>query len=304
MKNRSLTALVSAFARAYHAEHNQYPVFKDSLARAILTDEEYSNIGVQMSQGIGFFLPEFKGSQEEALRAVVDFQLSPTPLGRAAFTEQALHNAVMLGAGQYLILAAGYDTFAYRQPEWAGHLQIYEIDHPATAEDKRLRTAVLFPGQPANVHEVPADLTEAGWEKLLLAAPEFDPSRISFSSLLGISYYLTKTEFKQLLSVLADMLPAGSSFAFDYPDGFTFTSEAGERTQKQVMMAAQSGEPMQASYTYPELEQLLEDCGLLIYRHLIPPEITRELFQAYNDKQPEHPLSAFDNVNYCLAVKR
>ncbi|MBY0011194.1 class I SAM-dependent methyltransferase [Paenibacillus typhae] len=304
MKNRSLTALVSAFARAYHAEYNQHPVFNDSLARAMLTDEEYHNIGVQMSQGIGFFLPDFKGSQEEALRAVVDFQLSPTPLGRAAFTEQALHNAVMLGAGQYLILGAGYDTFAYRQPEWASQLQIYEIDHPATAEDKRRRTAELLPPKPANVHAVPADLAEPRWEKLLLAAPEFDPSRISFSSLLGISYYLTKTEFEQLLSVLAELLPAGSSFAFDYPDGLTFTPEAGERTQKQVMMAARAGEPMQASYTYPELEQLLEDCGLLIYRHLTPPEITRELFQAYNDKQPEYPLSAFDNVNYCLAVKR
>ncbi|CAM4459999.1 class I SAM-dependent methyltransferase [Paenibacillus typhae] len=304
MKNRSLTALVSAFARAYHAEYNQHPVFNDSLARAMLTDEEYHNIGVQMSQGIGFFLPDFKGSQEEALRAVVDFQLSPTPLGRAAFTEQALHNAVMLGAGQYLILGAGYDTFAYRQPEWASQLQIYEIDHPATAEDKRRRTAELLPPKPANVHEVPADLAEPRWEKLLLAAPEFDPSRISFSSLLGISYYLTKTEFEQLLSVLAELLPAGSSFAFDYPDGRTFTPEAGERTQKQIKIAAQAGEPMQASYTYPELEQLLEDCGLLIYRHLTPPEITKELFQAYNDKQPEHPLSAFDNVNYCLAVKR
>lgn len=304
MKNRSLTALVSAFSRAYHAEHNRHPVFKDSLARAILTDEEYHDIGFNMSQGTGFFLPEFRGSQEEGLRAVVDWQLSPTPLGRAAFTEQALHNAVMLGAGQYLIVAAGYDTFAYRQPEWANHLQIYEIDHPATAEDKRRRTAMFPNGKPANVHEVPADLTEAGWEKQLLAAPEFDPSRISFSSLLGLSYYLTKTEFKKLLSVLADLLPAGSSFAFDYPDGLTFTEKAGERTQKQLIIAARSGEPMKASYTYPELEQLLEDCGLLIYRHLTPPEITRELFQAYNEKQPEHPLSAFDNVNYCLAVKR
>lgn len=304
MKNRSFTALVSAFARAYHAEHNQHPVFNDSLARTMLTDEEYQNIGFHMSQGIGFFLPDFRGSQEEALRAVVDYQLSPSALGRAAFAEQELQNAVMLGAGQYLILAAGYDTFAYRQPDWAEPLQIYEVDHPVTAEDKRQRVDAFLQAVPANLHYVPADLAAPGWESGLLAAPEFDPARITFSSLLGISYYLTRTEFKQLLSVLAELLPAGSSFVFDYPDGNTFTPLAGERTQKQVMLAAQAGEPMQASYTYDGLEQLLEECGLLIYRHLTPAEITGELFQTYNDSQPEHKLSAFDNVNYCLAVKR
>lgn len=149
MKNRSFTALVSAFARAFHAEHNQHPVFNDSLARTMLTDEEYQNIGFHMSQGIGFFLPDFRGSQEEALRTVVDYQLSPSALGRAAFAEQALQNAVMLGAGQYLILAAGYDTFAYRQPDWAEPLQIYEVDHPVTAEDKRQRVdAFPKPGRP------------------------------------------------------------------------------------------------------------------------------------------------------------
>ncbi|WP_054940360.1 class I SAM-dependent methyltransferase [Paenibacillus ihuae] len=304
MKNKSITALVSAFARAYHAEHNQIKIFDDRLARELLTNEEYANISSNMSQGITFFLPEFTGTQEECLRAIVDWQLSPSPLGRAAFAEQALKNAVTLGARQYLIFAAGYDTFAYRQPDFADHLQIFEIDHPATGDDKQRRISALPWHVPSNVHYIPADFLEPDWQKGVLSCSAYDPDQISFSSLLGISYYLPKDSFKQLLSAIVMLLPSGSSIVFDYPDELTFTPQAGERTQKQLMMAAQAGEPMQASYSYRELEQMLEELNLLIYQHLTPAEITGQLFNAYNDSQPAHPIAAFDNVNYCLAVKR
>ncbi len=304
MESKSLTALVSAFSRAYHSEHNQIKIFDDQLARQLLTDEEYENIASNMSQAIAFFQPEFVGSQEQGLRKIVDHQLSPSPLGRAAFAEEALAVAAKMSARQYLIFAAGYDTFAYRQPKWATKLQIFEIDHPATAADKHRRVSTLQLDVPSNMHCISADFREPDWLSRVLACPAFDPSLLSFSSLLGISYYLTKDVFKHFLSVIASLLPSGSSIVFDYPDEQTFTSEAGERAQKQVMMAARAGEPMQASYSYLELEQMLEEVNLLIYQHLTPAEVTEQLFQSYNNSQPAHKITAFDNVNYCLAVKR
>jgi O-methyltransferase involved in polyketide biosynthesis len=33
-----------------------------------------------------------------------------------------------------VILGAGFDTFAYRQPFWAQAISIFEVDHPATQE--------------------------------------------------------------------------------------------------------------------------------------------------------------------------
>ncbi|WP_339222352.1 class I SAM-dependent methyltransferase [Paenibacillus sp. FSL W7-1332] len=303
MEKKSLTALVSAFSRAYHAKHNQVKIFDDPIAIQLLTDQEYEQIAFNMSQAVTFFRPSFVGSQEQALREVVDYQLSPSPLGRAAFAEQSLAVAAGLGAEQYLIFASGYDTFAYRQPEWAEKLRIFEIDHPVTAADKERRVSALPLAKPANLHCIAADFLEADWTSRLAACPAFDPERISFSSLLGISYYLPKQAFKQLLSSIARRVPSGSSFVFDYPDELTLTPEAGERAQKQVMMAMRAGEPMQAGYSYAELEQLLEEANLLIYQHLTPSEITRELFQAYNESQPDHKITAFDNVNYCLAVK-
>ncbi|MDD3243727.1 MAG: class I SAM-dependent methyltransferase [Eubacteriales bacterium] len=110
----SMTALVSAFSRWYHHEHAVQPIYDDTLAGALLSPDEKRAIAAQMSGGISFFCPGFQGSPKDALRRIVDGQLSPSPLGRAAFARRALRTAVTLGTRQFILLGAGYDTFAYR----------------------------------------------------------------------------------------------------------------------------------------------------------------------------------------------
>jgi methyltransferase (TIGR00027 family) len=144
MEQKSMTALVSAFSRAYHSENNDVKIFNDSVARLLLSEQEYSQIEKSMTQGIQFFNPGFNGSDVDALRWIVDNQLSPSPLGRSAFSEQALKNAVNSGARQYLIFAAGYDSFAYRQPEWASRLHIFELDHPLMSMEKQKRINSIY----------------------------------------------------------------------------------------------------------------------------------------------------------------
>jgi len=61
---------------------------------------------------------------------------------------------------------------------------------------------------------------------------------------------------------------------------------------------------MLASYSYLELEKLLNHSNFLIYEHLTPNEITEQYLKKYNQANPKHPIKAFDNVNYCLAVKK
>lgn len=299
-----MTALVSAFSRAYHSIHNTEKVFDDYLAKEILTQSEYEQIASNMSKGIKFFNPSFKGTQEEALRWIVDNQLSPSPLGRAAFAERSLENAVRFGTEQYLIFAAGYDTFAYRQPEWASKIQIFELDHPIMSLDKQKRIQSIMAEKPSNLHYISADFTEDDWERNLIAYPAFDQSKISFCSLLGISYYLSKLDFAQIIDTVSNIVPKGSSIVFDYPDENAYTSKAGERAKKQMAMAGAANEKMLASYSYVELQQLLGDSNFLIYEHLTPSEITEQYFKKYNQSNPKHTITAFDNVNYCLAVKR
>jgi methyltransferase (TIGR00027 family) len=304
MEQKSMTALVSAFSRAYHSVQNTEKVFDDYLAKDILTQCEYEQIATNMSKGINFFNPSFEGTQGEALHWIVDNQLSPSPLGRAAFAEKALENAVRIGAKQYMIFAAGYDTFAYRQPNWASKIQIFELDHPATGSDKQKRIQSVVAEKPANLHYISVDFTKNNWKSNLIACPEFDQSKISFCSLLGISYYLSNQNFADTISTISSIVPKGSVIIFDYPDEDTYTPKAGERAKKQAAIAGAANEKMLASYSYLELEKLLADSNFLIYEHLTPNEITEQYFKKYNHSNPEHPITAFDNVNYCLAVKK
>ena len=304
MEQKSITALISAFSRAYHSVQNTERVFDDYLAKDILTQSEYEQIASNMSKGINFFNPSFEGTQGEALHWIVDNQLSPSPLGRAAFAEKALENAVRIGAKQYLIFAAGYDTFAYRQPDWASKIQIFELDHPATGSDKQKRIQSVVEQKPANLHYISADFTENNWESNLIACSEFAQDKISFCSLLGISYYLPKQTFAETINTISSIVPKGSGIIFDYPDENTYTQKAGERAKKQAAMAGAANEKMLASYSYLELEKLLADSNFFIYEHLMPNEITEQYFKKYNQSNPEHPMTAFDNVHYCLAEKK
>ncbi|MCX7710843.1 MAG: class I SAM-dependent methyltransferase [Clostridia bacterium] len=304
MEQKSMTALVSAFSRAYHSIQNSVKVFDDYLAKDILSQSEYEQIASSMSKGIKFFNPSFEGTDDEALRWIVDNQLSPSPLGRAAFAERSLEDAVKIGAKQYLIFAAGYDTFAYRQPDWASGIQIFELDHMTTAYDKQKRVQSVISGMPINLHCIPVDFTEDTWERNLTGYSEFDQNKISFCSLLGISYYLTKQNFTQLMNTISEIVPKGSSIVFDYPDEKTYTPEAGDRVKKQIAMASAANEKMFSSYSYSEMEKLLTDSSFVICEHLTPDEITEKYFKTFNQSNPKHPITAFDNVNYCLAMKK
>ncbi len=303
MEQKSMTALVSAFARAYHAKTREVKIFDDTLAANLLTEEEYDGISQSMAKGASFFLPGFTGDEAAALRKIVDEQLSPSPLGRAAFTEQALRTAARIGAAQYLILGAGYDTFACRQPDWAKGLQIFELDQPATAADKQARLSRIGLTVPGNAHFVQADLTDAAWTDAISAHPAFNAKKPTFCSLLGLTYYLSRESFGALLQSLGSLLCKGSALAFDYPDENSYNEKAGARAKKQALLATGANEAMRACYSYKEMEALLSAHGFLIYEHLTPEEITAQYFQAHNDANPAQPMTAFDNVNYCLAVK-
>lgn len=236
MEQKSMTALVSAFARGYHAKKNGVKIFDDFLVDKILTDEEKQQITLHMSNGIRFFNPEFNGTKEEALQWIVDNQLSPSPLGRAAWAEKALQTAVKIGATQYLIIAAGYDTFAYRQSAWAAKLQIFEFDHPFMSEDKQERVQRICDKKPNKLTYVPIDLTTESLSDKLYSCNAYNKDELSFCSLLGISYYLSKEDFKNLIQSISNVVSNGSTIVFDYPDEYSYTEQAGERAKKQVIM--------------------------------------------------------------------
>ncbi len=116
----SITALMSAFVWAYHAENEENQVFSDSVARKLFTDEEYNQMKKYIISGAEFFIPKLKGkkhdfSEEALLDVIVNTSLAPTPIARARYCEDCLKISVLSGTEQYVILGAGYDTFAWRE---------------------------------------------------------------------------------------------------------------------------------------------------------------------------------------------
>jgi methyltransferase (TIGR00027 family) len=303
MKDQSsITALVSAFSRAYHSQYDHPKVFDDSVAAQLITVEEFDQIKKNMIQGISFFNKDiasrFANQPNEILKWITQVQLSPTPLARAAFCEQVLFHEMDLGTTQYVILGAGLDTFCFRHPEVGHSLQVFEVDHPATQAFKKERLAEAHLAIPDHIHFVTMDFThDVPNQKLVDQGFE---NKRTFFSLLGVSYYLSKEENAQLIKNLFELVPSGSSIVFDYADENLFeTKGRSNRVENMLKMAAGSGEPMKSCFSFTELERLLENAGLLVYEHLSPDEINERY---YNQRQDY--LSAFETIHYIHAVKR
>jgi methyltransferase (TIGR00027 family) len=79
---------------------------------------------------------------------------------RQRYTEDELGKALARGLAQYVILGAGLDSFAYRRPDLATTLRIFEVDHPAMQQWKRARLRELHIPLPSNLTFVPLDFEQ------------------------------------------------------------------------------------------------------------------------------------------------
>ena len=298
----SLTSLISAFGRAYHRKYDKPLIFNDFIANKLISEEEFSAISKNMINGIQFFNPDigedFKDDQEKILKWITQVQLSPISLARSAYCEKVLLNEIKLGVEQYVILGAGLDTFSFRYPDLTNSLDIFEIDHPATQDYKKKKLAEANLIIPNSLHFVSKDFTTKISHQELVDVGL--GNKKTFFSLLGVSYYLTKEENANLISNLFDNVPAGSSIVFDYADENLFEEKGmSNRVENMVKLASASGEPMKSSFTYNEIENILEKAGLLIYEHLSPTKINELLFTNRTDY-----LSAFETIHFIHAVKK
>lgn len=294
----SVTALMSAFGRAFHAENAQNPIFADTKARELMTDDEYTAIGNYILGGIDFFAPEKKGtfeSDKDALRYLVHTQIAPTPIARSRFCEDSLKTAVQTGTSQYVILGAGMDTFAFRESDFMNKYKVFEVDHPLTQSNKIERVNRAKLEIPDNLCYVAVDFSKDDLKEKLLNAG-FDPSKKSFFSWLGVCYYLSAEQIEAVLDSVADLSADGSTLVFDYADEELFSSGI-NRVQKMIAMAAAGGEPMKSCFSYSSLEKLLEKHKFLIYELMTSQDIQAKYFEGQGDE-----LTAFEHINYVTSV--
>lgn len=295
MKEKNITALVSCFARCYHFKNNKFRIYSDNYAEKILSTEEYALISSNMVKGINFFNSNFSGTDEEALKYIVNNQLSPSVLGRSAFCEKMLNQELRLGCKQYLIFASGYDTSGYKYSD--SNISIFEIDKKEMIENKKKRIQNSNISN-KNINYIITDFTDRNWIKSIIKS-KYKSNERSFSSLLGISYYLSCTDFNNMIKEISNVITDGSSIVFDYP-----TINGSNNTDKNEQLALGANEEMKSKYSYADIEKILSANGLLIYEHLNDKEITKKYFYDYNTLNPQNRIIAPQGVAYCFAVKK
>ena len=176
---------------------------------------------------------------------------------------------------QYVLIGAGFDTFAYRNPH--SNLQVYEVDHPATQFVKRRRLASAQIAIPANVSYVSADLAEVTLAEAL-ASSGFDSTRPAVFAWLGVVPYLELAAIEAVLSYVAS-LPAETEIIFDYglpPASFNFIERFFyRRIAKRVEPA---GEPWKTFFTPQEIGGVLLESGFRVVHDLGADEINARYF--------------------------
>jgi len=230
----SKTALRVAIRRAAHQVMERPPILNDPIAPLLI--------------GSGY-ARDMERAQHSVAR---DFRAFMAV--RSRLVEDRLAVSVAQGVEQYVVLGAGLDTFAWRNPFPA--LRVFEVDFPATQEWKRGLLEEAGLAQPAALTFVPLDFEHktlaAG-----LAEAGFDAAKPAFFGWLGVVPYLTLEAFRATLGDIARM-PAGSGVAFDY--GLS-PEVLGPRRRLALQALAQrvasAGEPFKLLLTPEQLEREL-----------------------------------------------
>jgi methyltransferase (TIGR00027 family) len=230
----SRTALRVALRRAAHQTHDTPVVFHDPIAVSILGAayaEELRRTPIREDRPFSI-----------AMRAHL--------VARSRYAEDNLDRAVTAGVTQYVLLGAGLDTFAYRNP-WP-QLRVFEVDHPATQAWKCELLQSNGIAIPENLSYAPVDFEcQLLAEQLELAG--FNSAVPTFFAWLGVVPYLTLSAFRATVAFVAST-PAGSGIVLDYGQprsALPFLEQlAHDSLASRVQLA---GEPFQLFFTPEEI---------------------------------------------------
>ena len=194
----SFTAIMVAYMRAYHSMHGIPKIFDDFLAYDLIPEEKRALIEqylIEQNMTCSQQLNDSEYAASHSNQTINSESLMQEThrnagvfISRAQYAEDSLEKAVEQGVKQYVILGAGMDTFAFRQPEMMVKLEVFEVDHPATQEFKLQRLVELEWEHPAKLHFIPIDFTKESLVTTLTSSQFYDPTVKSFISWLGVIY--------------------------------------------------------------------------------------------------------------------
>jgi methyltransferase (TIGR00027 family) len=273
------SALISAIWRAEYLLWNDQPkIFEDSLARRLSGFEsdsalcaELDRIQSEIARSTG---PDFAATMRRSLVAMV--------VMRSRYVEDEVDQAVARGVSQYVILGAGLDSFAYRRPDLAQVLRVFEVDHPTSQAWKRSRPRQAGIDLPPNLNLVPVDFEK---NSLIgtLRANGYQTGAPGLFSWLGVTMYLTSDAVFSTLRAIAT-LALGTEIIFQYTVPKERCDEETQRLLAVVMAAsAARGEPWQSSFEPAKLSEQVSKLGFAEVSDLGPEEARARYFADRTD---------------------
>lgn len=237
----SRTAIGAAAHRATHQLLEDGAVFSDPLALSIL--------GIPAEELLK------RAEERPGDRGLRFFIAARSALAEAKFSEAVIHRDVK----QLVILGAGLDTFACRNP-FGDAVRIFEVDHPASQNWKLERLKAAGIAVPPSITFVPADLEQTSLAQTLSGAG-FSPDERSFFIWLGTVPYLTSESIEEILRAIGG-LRGGAEIVFDYAEPVgSSAAPAADRFRELAERVAAAGEPF-ISLLEPALVQaMLESAG-------------------------------------------
>jgi methyltransferase (TIGR00027 family) len=179
---------------------------------------------------------------------------------RSSAIDAALREAIAAGARQVVILGAGYDGRAWRMPE-LNSLRVFEVDHPATQQNKRARAANLPPAN-AIVTFVAINFENESLDEVLDRAGH-DSAVPTCWIWEGVVMYLTQSAMRSTAAAISGRSAAQSTLIVNYH------AESGRHFANLILRFI--GEPHKSAWTPDEMAAdlaavgfgVLADTGLL-----------------------------------------
>jgi methyltransferase (TIGR00027 family) len=262
----SWTAVRVAERRALHQLIDDPKVFDDPLAVRIL--------GAETER-------QMRARPEAFDRSPLSPYLRAAFVVRSRFAEDELAAAVARGVRHYIVLGAGYDTFAYRNPY--PDLRVFEVDHPATQAAKRQRLAEVGIEVPPSLTYVPIDFARSALPEVL-AASGFDDQQPACVSWLGVVPYLELDAIRSTLSFIG-ALPSGTTIVFDYGSQPSELGFVGRFVfNRMSARVAAAGEPWKTFFAPADLLALLRECGFSVAEDSGPDDLNARYLSGRQDR--------------------
>ena len=267
-RRSSSTAFRAAILRAVHQLIDEEPkILNDPVVLRLLDTSTLDHIRLNPDK--------FRTSRMNVLRSHIVL--------RSRYAEDCLAESVRNGVQQYLMLGAGLDTFPYRQPDWAGALRIFEIDHLASQRSKRERLAKAGIEAPSNVELVTIDFETTSLRECLRKS-SFDFGKPTFLSWLGVTMYLSTDAIDEVFRFVSS-LPRSSEIVFTFasPASTPKESEGETLIAAFTAFAAAHDEPWRTRFEPKELAHKLHDFGFSTVSFLSASEADTRYFQDRHD---------------------